>query len=146
MAGIKNRDVLGLKKTPCLRSNPDKAYFCSFQSNKMKFIKDLYKKNLPFETVIKDHSDLTGDNKWIRTLVDLMKKLKWATSIDGLPVGRKIEDDNFILLWNEGDQFVELFMSNDGNPQLKSPSSQDGTRSVTPRRNLDETSYSHGES
>ena len=143
LTGKSIQDTLGLSKAPHLRSTNYKEYFCVFQSKKMTFIKELFKKNLPFETVVQEHKDISRDDIWIQTLVDHMRKLNWSTSIDGLPEGNEIEDEKFILLWYCCDRFIELFMSTDESAQPKSPSSQDGANT---RRNLEKTTYSQGNS
>ena len=109
----------------------------------MKYIKELYKNNK-----LDNEGDpvILEDIGWIERLVDHMKKLEWSDSIDGLPEGRTIEDENVLLLWNTGDQFLDLFMSDEDQHDM-SPTSKEGRvmrSSETPSRNLEQTSYSPG--
>ena len=69
----------------------------------MKYIKQLYKGDLSCETVI-------PENRWLPKLVGIMKKLNWSDSIKDLPEGKTIDNEQVILLWNPGDDFVETFM------------------------------------
>ena len=103
MTGDKIGEALGLKTPPNLRSRIERAYFCSLKSDKMEYIKQLYKGKLSCEAVIPEID-------WLSPLVNLMQDLNWSDSIDQLPEGKTIEDEKVILLWNAGDEFVETFM------------------------------------
>ena len=67
----------------------------------MNHIKDLYKKS---------KSVVPGD-AWMQKLVDLMKNLNWSDSIDHLPDGHTMHNENVLLLWNDCEAFYQMYMS-----------------------------------
>ncbi len=75
-----------------------------------------------------------------------MKNLEWPDSIVGLQEGRTTEDKNALLLWNTGDQFLDLFISDEDQHDMSSTSKEGRVMrsSETPSRNLEQTSYSPG--
>ena len=116
MTGAEIEMALGLKRTPNLRIQKEKAYFCSLKSDDMKYIKQLYKGDDSCEEVI---ADVIAEKQWLLPLVMLMQALNWSNSIDGLPDDNTIGDENLILLWNPGEEFVDTFMLQEDPDLLK---------------------------
>ena len=67
----------------------------------MKHIRDLYKNS---EAAI-------PKNDWMQKLINLMKKLNWSDSVYYLPEGKRIQNENVLLLWNNCEALFELYMS-----------------------------------
>ena len=103
--------VLGLRTRADFRNKGDKKFFCSFKSEDMQKIRDLYKAL----------DDAPCENPWMKDFVKYLKQLRtedWANSIIDLPENEGIDengemDDNLLLLWKQGKDFQDKFFPPD---------------------------------
>ena len=103
--------VLGLRTRADFRNKGDKKFFCSFKSEDMQKLRDLYKAL----------DDAPCENPWMKDFVKYLKQLRtedWANSIIDLPENEGIDengemDDNLLLLWKQGKDFQDKFFPPD---------------------------------
>ena len=70
---------------------------------------------------------------WITKFAHELKSLcaaNWLNSINDLPEGKTIENENWLLLWHVNDGFTEAFYSGLNTPHKRS------TREASPKKNL----------